>query len=256
MNNSFIAEISINLLRLTAYQTHALYCNIKELVSLTPYLCSLLNKSEQAKANEFHFIEDKQRYILARGLLRVLLGCYLDIRPENLQFNFNMYGKPYLIDHDIHFNISHSKDMVLFAFNRHNPVGVDIEYSAKKYDIKNIAKNFFSEKEYQLLKNLDALAGNRLFYDMWTAKESYIKAIGMGLSFNLADIEFSLGADNSLYFATNSHTIHPIGAWHLHQLHIFKDYAAALMIKGKKQPIFIADICQLSQPNLINSCMN
>src|SRR5690242_15800439 len=85
-------------------------------------LATLLSADEQMKAARFHFARDRERYILARGLLREILQRYLAVAPKDLQFSYGPHGKPALAAPAdggwMHFNLSHAHDSTLYAFCR------------------------------------------------------------------------------------------------------------------------------------------
>jgi 4'-phosphopantetheinyl transferase len=90
-------------------------------------LHSLLNPAERERAARFRFERDRRRYVVARGRLRELIGARLGRRPEALQFDYGRKGKPRLSDRALHFNLSHSDDVALYAFSSGCDIGVDIE---------------------------------------------------------------------------------------------------------------------------------
>jgi 4'-phosphopantetheinyl transferase len=123
---------------------------------------ALLSDDELARVERFKFDVHKRRFLVARGVLRTLLGQYLECDPRVIQFLYTQHGKPYLANTDLHFNISHSDEMAVYAFTRQAKIGVDIE---KVEDVfkNDVAKRFFSHQEYQLLTALDGLEQQRGF---------------------------------------------------------------------------------------------
>jgi 4'-phosphopantetheinyl transferase len=94
----------------------------------------------------------------------------------------SLQGKPYLPGTQLQFNLSHSRDAILFAVQRVTPVGVDVEYMRDSVDCVSLAKRFFSAREYQAINNLRGLEQKIAFYTFWTRKEAYLKATGKGLA--------------------------------------------------------------------------
>ena len=158
-------------------------------------LASILSPDEIARANRFRFARHRRRFIVARGILRQLLGNYLDIEPKDLQFDYGDRGKPLLkleqIDH-LQFNLSHSHEYALYGFSYHHLIGVDLEYLRQMPDLLKIARRFFSPQEYKLLVEASDEARLELFFRLWTAKEAYLKAIGTGIADSLADVELAI----------------------------------------------------------------
>jgi 4'-phosphopantetheinyl transferase len=155
-----------------------------------------LSEDERVRRRRFRFGEDRQRFGLARILLRRLLGGYLNRIPEQIKFDYTEYGKPTLSfvvgQERMEFNVSHSGDVILLAFTRGVPVGVDVEQIKTLPDLELIAKRFFSSAEQQDLDLLSGLDKVAAFFRCWTRKESVIKACGEGLSMPLDSFQVSL----------------------------------------------------------------
>ena len=157
-------------------------------------LTSILSPDEVARANRFRFARHRRRFIVARGILRQLLGNYLDIEPKDLQFDYGDRGKPLLkLDRTepLQFNLSHSHEYALYGFTYDCLIGVDLEY-LRKSDFMKIARRFFSDGEYELLMKASEDERAKLFFQLWTAKEAYLKAIGTGIADSLADVNLAI----------------------------------------------------------------
>src|SRR5437899_88087 len=90
---------------------------------------TLLAADEQTRAQRFHFDKDRSHFIASHGVLRKILSGYLNIAPQKLNFTYNEFGKPFLIDHpELQFNLSHSENIALVAITLNYLIGVDIEY--------------------------------------------------------------------------------------------------------------------------------
>ena len=145
------------------------------------YFRSILSKDEQSHSIRLCRRDTQRRFIIARGLLRTILAHCLRCDPGKLCFGYNRYGKPFLIDVPLYFNLSHSRTRVLYALSLHSKVGVDIEYIYSRCNQERIAKRFFTNDEYTLLNSLEEDDKNRLFFYLWTRKEALSKAKGEGL---------------------------------------------------------------------------
>lgn len=188
----------------------------------------LLSDDEKDRANRFMFIEHKQKFVIAHGVLRVLLGEYLETEPNLLEFKTNDHGKPQL--NGIKFNLSHSKDMALLAFSKDIELGVDIEFNKDKIDYLELAQRFFSASEYQQLQQIGDLdAQKQAFFQCWTRKEAFIKAIGEGLFFALDKFDVDvLNMDGDLLRNINSNK-YAKQKWSVINLNLdAKKYTAAL----------------------------
>jgi 4'-phosphopantetheinyl transferase len=155
-----------------------------------------LSADEIERAEHFKFEKDRNRFVAARGILRYLLGCYLGVEPERLQFAYAHYGKPMLAPdfsyYNLNFNLSHSGRFALYAFTRGRDVGVDLEQVRYDLDISHIAQRFFSPTEIHNLKQIHQEKRNDVFFQYWTRKEAFLKAVGQGLLFPMEQCDVSL----------------------------------------------------------------
>jgi len=162
-----------------------------ELASLRP----LLSKTETGRADRFRVEPARGCYILSWGILRILLGALTGTPPEAIEFDFGAYGKPYLPGPKnpdrLMFNLSHSGDDILFAFTRIAEIGVDIETARERTLMDRIAERHYHPNEFGDLKKLTGPAFVDRFYEYWTLKEAWIKALGHGLNYPISTLDFS-----------------------------------------------------------------
>jgi 4'-phosphopantetheinyl transferase len=157
-------------------------------------LLPLVAPEKKDRIKKFKFFNDAQRCLLGDLLARYVICNKLGIKNSQLKFSNNKYGKPVLLQPEgINFNISHSGDWIVCALDN-KPVGIDVEI-IKPIDF-NIAKMFFTEVEYNDLMTKDDNERLRYFYTLWTLKESYIKAVGKGLSISLNSFAIHIEYDN------------------------------------------------------------
>jgi 4'-phosphopantetheinyl transferase len=137
-------------------------------------------------------------YLAAHALKRAFLGQVLGCDPKALSFETTDKGKPLIngpaSGWDWHFNLSHTKTMVVMAISRH-PVGIDIENISRRVPDIAIAKRYFSTREYERLATSPTHEQSRLFFRYWTLKEAFLKAEGWGLSQRLDAVEFALSEE-------------------------------------------------------------
>ncbi len=199
-------------------------------------LRTLLAEDEQKRANRFYFQRDQWRFITARGTLRIILGQYLGIKPEDVQFAYGPYGKPMLAHPTIpklYFNVSHANYLALYAIAQNREIGIDIEYMRPISDLEQLAKRFFSASEYLAIQKLPHHQQPVAFFNCWTRKEAYIKATGKGLTLPLNQFEVSVNPNEPAILLSTAHN--PIAAreWTLASLNPHPDYTAAIAIAGK-----------------------
>jgi 4'-phosphopantetheinyl transferase len=162
-------------------------------------LAPLLSPDERARAERFKFQSDRQRFISARGVLRLILGRYLNLDPASLRFAYNPNGKPALTPDCggdvLEFNMSHAHGLMLCAVTCRRAIGVDLEWIRPDVVDAPMAAYCLSARE---LAAFDALPDNQrpaAFFTAWTCKEAYLKARGEGLGFGLQRVEVLLAPE-------------------------------------------------------------
>lgn len=151
-------------------------------------LLMLLSPDERARHERLRRTEDQQRFLTGRGLLRMVAGEHLNIPAERVVFAYGRFGKPSLARTQsgapLHFNISHSGDLVLLAFSLTHEIGVDIEQLRPEEEWREVAAQIFPAAQYAEWLRLDEPARAELFFQTWTRKEAALKATGSGLAGN------------------------------------------------------------------------
>ena len=195
-----------------------------------------LDEDERAKADRFRFDKDRRHYVAARGVLRDLLGRYLCVPPARITFVYNRYGKPSLGEEfaagGLRFNVSHSGGVGLFAFTRGREVGVDIESLREDFASREIAQNFFSRREVSALCLVPHEHYTRAFFNCWTRKEAFIKALAEGLSHPLDSFTVSLAPGEPARLLDSDRDSRAAQRWSLFELDTLQGFAAALAVEG------------------------
>lgn len=150
---------------------------------------TLITTDESARHRRFVFDKDREQFLLARGLVRCVLSRYADVPPAEWRFGQNEFGKPTIdgpaVQPGLAFNLSHTHGLVVCAVAKARSVGVDVESIDRGVEHLTIAERFFAVPECRYLSGIDAGERGRAFFRIWTLKEAYIKAHGMGLSIPL-----------------------------------------------------------------------
>lgn len=141
---------------------------------------SILDDNERRNARKFVVVEDQNRFILFKYIVRVILSEHLRVLPEEVKFSFNRNGKPRLVPQPLEFNISHTGETIIVVTSEGSPIGVDIEYNKDLRYAGNRFSSFFNDNEIAYIHKDKDLKTKR-FYDLWTAKEAYLKMIGTGM---------------------------------------------------------------------------
>lgn len=174
---------------------------IDEYLSRDDYMKGLryLPAYRQERIKRYINYEDAQRALISDLLIRYIISCKLKIENQDIIILRNEFGKPYLKNSDsFQFNISHSGCWVVCAVDNY-PIGVDIE-KIQPIDLE-IAKRYFSKEEYSDLLEKPVKSRLSYFYELWTLKESYIKADGRGLSIPLYSFTFKVFDDSILFIS-------------------------------------------------------
>ncbi len=222
-------------LNLSGNQVHVWRAELDLPTAEIDKLAPTLSPDEEERANRFYFERDRKHFIAGRGILRTILGHYLDLDPAEIQFCYTSRGKPALANTNetLNFNLSHSKGLALYVVSREFNLGIDLEYMRPMSDIEQLAKRFFSPREYNAIASLPNNEKQVAFFQAWTCKEAYLKATGDGLAGGLAEVEVSLipgEAARLLSIAGNSQAAL---SWSLHSIIPAPDYMGALAVAGK-----------------------
>ncbi|MGQ0750493.1 MAG: 4'-phosphopantetheinyl transferase family protein [Betaproteobacteria bacterium] len=159
-------------------------------------LAMMLSPDESDRAGRHAYERDWRRFVVARGRLRELLAARLETCPETIEFSYGKHGKPMLAPpfsrSGLHFNVAHSGDLAVYAFSHEGEVGVDVEALRALPDADDIAARFFSTVEHNAYRGLDTCHKRIGFFNCWTRKEAFLKALGDGLHHPLDAFDVSL----------------------------------------------------------------
>ena len=153
----------------------------------------LLLKEELVKINRLKNKQSRLTSVVARSGLRILSGVYLNKDPKKIIFKKLHNGKPIIDSHKFYFNLSHSVNWIVWAFSISGKVGVDLEYVRNNVMYEKIAERYFHRCERQKLNQFND--PKRLFFDIWAAKESLVKASGKGVFAGMKDITIPIDHD-------------------------------------------------------------
>ncbi len=161
----------------------------------TPRLLALLSAEEQAKADRFAFAHDRDSYVAAHALTRATLSEFFPRAPQDWSFAFNAQGKPRVDAQDesarLSFNLSHTHGCVAVAVALDRDVGVDVERIAPARADAEVARHLFAPAEFAAFLDAPEAGRAEAFFDFWTLKEAYIKAVGLGVALPLKDFAFT-----------------------------------------------------------------
>ncbi|MCB0191362.1 MAG: 4'-phosphopantetheinyl transferase superfamily protein [Anaerolineae bacterium] len=195
-------------------------------------LAQVLSSSERERAARFHFARDRERFIVGRGALRVILAGYLHIRPNQVEFCYGAYKKPALVSRQrsLEFNISHSHNVLVAAVSVGRVVGVDVERIRPLDDFEGMAKRFFSPAEYEALAAVPPSLSLQSFFTCWTRKEAFVKALGQGLYCPLDQFDVSLKPGEPAALLRVQDDPQATARWSMESLTPALNYVGALVV--------------------------
>ncbi len=228
------APTDINGIKLLPNEVHIWRENLDDAIPLLEDLTRILSEDELVRAKRFHFEQHRQRFIAARGILRNILGRYLNVEASKIKFGYEARGKPFL-DQNFHennlkFNVSHSQDFALYAVSLDNFIGVDLEFISSTTDVVSLAQRFFSPSEFAVIESAPQEQQHQLFFRYWTCKEAYLKATGTGLK-DLQKVEIYLTPEQPAELMIPN--ISNSGEWSLLEIQPFSNCAGAIAVAGR-----------------------
>ncbi len=246
-------------------------------------LRDMLSADESERADRFQLDESRDRYIVARATLRLILGQYLRQNPASLKFSYGPKGKPMLetggefatihllspprgerieVRGDatreschphpdplppkagegareqsrdfFYFNVAHCGALALYGFTRAGPIGVDLEYVDRSTaDVDDIARRFFSAAEFAALESLPTEHRRLGFFNGWTRKEAFVKAVGDGLSMPLDRFEVTLAPDVPARLVRFEDDPDAAGRWFMASIEPAEQCVGAVAVRGR-----------------------
>ena len=197
----------------------------------------VLSEEERSKAMRMRIEEPRKHYVAARAILRQIIATYMKEKPERLEFRYGPNDKPALAEEfsstGITFNMSHSHGLALYGVTLEREIGVDIEKIRQDMAITDLAKRFFSTREYDKMIKLPAEQQVQGFFNCWTRKEAYLKSTGQGLKFPLSHFDVSLAPGEPAALLEHQTDPEQVSLWSIAELDVVPGYAAALSVEGK-----------------------
>ena len=230
-----------NCVTLNPYEVHlwsAVPDEIQDNKLLTFY-SQLMTSSERDQYQRFHFAKHRHQYLITRALVRTTLSRYADVAPEQWRFSKNAYGRPEIVYPTtippLRFNLSHTDGLIICGVVLQQDLGVDVENLNRSRITPKIAEGFFSTQEIKDLFSIPAPDRLARFFDYWVLKESYIKAVGMGLSLSLKQFTFHLNESIRISFHSSWHD--DPNNWQFWLLQLTAQHRIAISVRRNWQPL-------------------
>lgn len=219
------------------HEIHVWRASLEQPEAVFRKLQATLSADEFARASRFQFEQHRRRFVVARGVLRDILGRYLGVAANVITFEYETHGKPKLAKakhpENFCFNLSHAKELALCAITRGHALGVDVEHIHPISDAEQIARRFFSEREAGQFCALPQEQKQIAFFNCWTRKEAFIKALGEGLSHPLDRFEVAFLPGELAALLQTRPDPQEAERWSMFAFEPAADYAGALVVAGK-----------------------
>ena len=217
-------------LRLADNEVHLWRAWLEQPTICLRLLYRLLSVDERHRVGRFRFDLDRNRFVARRGLLRVILGRYLDLKPASIRFGYGPNGKPFLEDacnrDELTFNLSHSKELAIYAITRKRRIGVDVERLRPITESDRIVADLYAFTARRPDQPAEP------FLNWWTRYEAYLKASGSGLSRRIDSTEDSMLEGRVSRSSVTKSASEETVEWSLQTLMPAPGYAAALVVEA------------------------
>lgn len=251
-------------------QIHIWRVSLHQPQTIADRMEQLLDSEEKKRADRFHFPEDRTRYAIAHGALRTILAQYLHQAPAELRFQRGRFGKPHLsftgeesggsrnagrrksggapvqAPAELHFNLSHCRDLAVIAVCSHHLVGVDVEAIRDVGRLDSIVKRYFSGEEKRLLASAAPGEHTRTLLTLWSRREAAAKALGLDLSAALSAVEVPVvpsgepaEAPRLADIKTDRGEMRPV--WTIRDLELDEGHVGAVCHEGRQIPVVYRD---------------
>jgi 4'-phosphopantetheinyl transferase len=222
---------------LPSNEVHVWRAKLYQSDPLVDELSSVLSPDEKERANRFQYDRDKTRFIACRAILRIILSRYSGVNATHLEFEYGTHGKPSLkrrtdIKAPLRFSSSRSDSLSLFAVTLNREIGIDTEHIRPVSDRDEIVDRYFTTRERIIYRLLAPDQKQSAFFNAWTRKEAYLKAIGVGLNQPLRTVEVSLEPGEPARLLRVEGNARQAAAWSLYELSLDTDHAGVVAVKG------------------------
>lgn len=207
-------------------EVHLWFAKLESLRPRHAELYDLLDPVEQDRAQRFRFDADRERFILGHGLLRSLLGQYLQRDGSLVRMARGPFGKPFLEGKDLRFSFSDTKDAILVAFANGQEIGADIETMHRSVDHEAVSGHYFTPTEIRAIRDAGVDAKRR-FLEFWTRKEAVLKASGVGIMDDLRALRMD-GERNTMTIAHDAFVSMAAPEYHVRTWHVGPDHLISL----------------------------
>jgi 4'-phosphopantetheinyl transferase len=202
----------------------------------------LLDSEEQLRHRRFINERSRHQFLVSHALVRTTLSHFAPIQPQDWGFSTTEYGRPEVSAPTmpaaprLRFNLSHTDGLIICAIVSEQDLGVDVEDVRRRTQFREIAHRFFSAAEVEALLSLPPAQQRMRFFQLWTLKEAYIKAQGIGLSLPLSQFSFHLQGEGPPYkILWKTAESEPSDVWQFILLRPSSTHTAAIAIRTPQE---------------------
>jgi 4'-phosphopantetheinyl transferase len=199
----------------------------------------LLSLEERTRYGRFLFDRDRETFLVAHAQLRLILSRYADVPAAQWVFVSGENGRPFIAspttDSPRHFNLSHTEGLVAIAISRIAETGIDAEHAARRVNRTLVGPRVFTARELAWIEEHPGGEGDR-FFQLWTLKEAYAKARGLGLSIDFRRIHLDIGVDR-IAIGFDPAAADPGGEWQFRLLRPADGYVCGVAVRQPPAPI-------------------
>jgi 4'-phosphopantetheinyl transferase len=188
---------------------------------------TVVSEDERQRAARYRHAIDRRRFLARRAQTRLILAEMLDRPAHKIVFSLGAYGKPSVEGSEIRFSTSHSNGLWLIAVGADRELGCDIEHRNPDRDLAMLASMAMADSEMRWFSGVREDLKLDVFYDRWTLKEAYLKALGIGLTMPMTDFAITTDPFQIVTHAGDG------GDWHAQSLRPRPDYQAAVVAQGR-----------------------
>lgn len=203
----------------------------------------VLNEKEMIRYHRFQLPAKRAELLSSRLLLYKILHYYLPDKTEYIETVIDDLGRPFWFSQGkklpLYFSLSHTKELLACAIACIPDIGCDLEKVAPRKYEKELARKVFGKKEYQHFKlQTDETTARRFFYQSWTLKEAYLKAIGTGLRSSLTQLDFTHKIASTHFTPIRPHAKENANVWYFHHQFLPQNFSLSLATKIKDPIIY------------------
>lgn len=215
---------------------------------------AVLSEPELARYANYKAPAARDRYLLGRAMVRAVLSRQAAVPPGGWAFGASEHGRPHVVSPQLtpplHFNLTHTHGLLALVVGGEAEIGIDAECIERPRSVEAVAANYFAPAEQALLDAAPPAQRGAVFFDIWTLREAYAKARGLGLALPLNSYHFGLDGDVArLECGARCHD--DAQRWRFHRLRPTTRHVVAVAQAGSQVEVWPPAVHWLSEAELL-----